>query len=77
MWKILGPASLVALFWSNAALAYIGPGAGAGSLAVIIGIFASIGLAIVALVWYPLKRILKHRKTKESPTQPDAEKEAK
>lgn len=77
MWKILGPANVVALLWSNPALAYIGPGAGAGALAMVIGIFVSIGLAIVALVWYPLKRILKHRKTTKSPMPPEVEKKAK
>jgi hypothetical protein len=36
--------------------AYVGPGLGAGSIAVVLGILASILLAIFAVVWYPLKR---------------------
>lgn len=43
---------------SQAALAYIGPGLGAGALAVIVGIFTAIGLAIFTLFWYPIKRLL-------------------
>lgn len=41
------------------AQAYIGPGLGAGTIGVILGIITSILLAIVALVWYPFKRIIK------------------
>jgi hypothetical protein len=44
------------------AQAYIGPGAGAGTIAVVLGILASIVMAFVALLWYPLKRLMKRRK---------------
>lgn len=43
------------------AQAYIGPGLGAGAVAVIIGLLASIFLAIVAVFWYPIKRLLKKK----------------
>lgn len=36
--------------------AYVGPGLGLGALAVIIGILVSILIAVIAIVWYPLKR---------------------
>ena len=42
--------------------AYIGPGMGAGSIAVVLGILASIVLAFFAVLWYPIKRLLKRRK---------------
>lgn len=42
--------------------AYIGPGAGAGTIAVVLGVLASIFLAFVAIVWYPLKRLVGGRK---------------
>ena len=45
--------------------AYIGPGASAGAIAVVLGIIASIFLAFVAILWYPLKRLFKGRKTPE------------
>ena len=38
------------------ALAYVGPGLGAGTLGVILGLVGSLLLALVAFFWYPLKR---------------------
>lgn len=46
--------------------AYIGPGAGAGAIAVVLGILASIVLAFFAILWYPAKRLLKRRKATQS-----------
>lgn len=45
-----------------AALAYIGPGVGAGAIGAVLGVIGSIFLAIFAVVWYPVKRLLKGRK---------------
>jgi preprotein translocase subunit SecF len=42
--------------------AYVGPGLGAGTIGVILGIIGSIFIAIFAIVWYPLKRLLKKKK---------------
>lgn len=39
--------------------AYIGPGAGAGVVAVVLGILAAIVMAFLAVLWYPLKRLWK------------------
>lgn len=50
--------NILILFSASPAVAYIGPGLGAGTLAVILGFIGSIFLAIFALVWYPLKRLL-------------------
>ncbi len=44
------------------ALAYIGPGVGAGTIAVVMGILASIVMAFVAVLWYPIKRLMKRGK---------------
>lgn len=49
---------LAALVLPLTAQAYIGPGLGAGVLAAIAGVLISIVLAIVALFWYPIKRLL-------------------
>ncbi len=46
-----------------AAHAYIGPGLGAGAIGVILGLLASLFLALFALFWYPVKRLLKKRRT--------------
>ncbi len=67
MQKILFPAVVAALVLSlhpSAALAYIGPGVGAGAIAAVLGVIGSILLAIVGVVYYPIKRLLKGRKAK-------------
>ena len=46
----------------NSALAYIGPGAGLGAIAVTIAVGFGILLLLVGVVWYPLKRLLRRRK---------------
>jgi flagellar biogenesis protein FliO len=42
--------------------AYVGPGAGAGTIAAILGILGSIFLAFVAILWYPFKRLIRRFK---------------
>lgn len=44
------------------AQAYIGPGVGGGAIAAVLGVLASIGMAFVAVIWYPVKRLLRKRK---------------
>ncbi len=46
--------------------AYIGPGASAGTIAVVIGVLVSIVMAFFAILWYPAKRLLK--KKRQSPS---------
>ena len=62
MYKLGLYAGLLILLQVTPANAYIGPGAGAGTIAVVLGILASIFLAFVAILWYPLKRLFKRRK---------------
>ena len=40
------------------AQAYVGPGLGMGALGAVVGLVFSVLLAVVALVWYPIKRAL-------------------
>ena len=67
--------SLLALAVTAAspAAAYIGPGAGAGTIAVVLGILAAIGMAFFAVLWYPVKRLLKGRKKAEVAGDPPAQ----
>ena len=60
------------LFWlaifallasTRTAHAYVGPGVGAGTVAVVLGVLGSIVLWLLALVWYPFKRMLRRRRT--------------
>ena len=46
--------------------AYIGPGMGGGAIAVVFGILAAVVMAIFGFIYYPVKRWLKRRKTKNS-----------
>lgn len=48
---------------------YIGPGLGAGTIGAIFGLLASVLLAVFALLWYPLKRLLKKFKDKGRPAK--------
>ena len=50
------------LFLPTTALAYIGPGAGLGAVAVTLAIVIGALLLLVGLVWYPLKRLMKGKK---------------
>jgi len=45
--------------FSGNAQAYIGPGLGAGTVAVVLGILGSIFLALLAIIYYPIKRMFK------------------
>lgn len=42
----------------NAAMAYVGPGAGLSAIGSILAFLGSIALLIVGFVWYPIKRIV-------------------
>ena len=46
------------------ALAYIGPGVGAGAISAVLGVIGAIFLGLFAIIWYPIKRMLKLRKKK-------------
>ncbi len=50
-------------------LNYIGPGLGGGVITAVLGFLASIFLALFAIIWYPIKKLiekLKNKKTDES-----------
>ena len=54
--------SFLTAFLATPAFAYIGPGLGAGTIAVVLGVIGSIFLAFVAIVWYPAKRLFRRLK---------------
>jgi TM2 domain-containing membrane protein YozV len=63
---VLGALSLALL--PVAAQAYIGPGVGAGALGAVVGVIGAVFLAIFAVLWYPIKRMMKGKK---KPVQAD------
>ena len=46
--------------------AYIGPGMAGGTIAIVFGFIAAIFLAIMGILYYPIKRFLKIRKEKKA-----------
>jgi ABC-type bacteriocin/lantibiotic exporter with double-glycine peptidase domain len=52
------------IFLPSTAVAYVGPGAGLSAIGSLLALIAAVLLAIVGFLWYPLKRIMKKRKTK-------------
>lgn len=55
-------AAVLAVLLPSPALAYIGPGAGLGAIAVVVALVIGLLLLVVGLVWYPLKRMLKSKR---------------
>jgi biopolymer transport protein ExbB/TolQ len=60
--------TIVLLCTAQPALAYIGPGTGAGLIATVMGILVAISLALFAVLWYPIKRLLR-RNSKHNRSQ--------
>ena len=63
MKRIFIIATVFAALAMDQALAYTGPGLGAATIAVVVGFFTSIFVALFAVIWYPVKRLLKNRKS--------------
>jgi hypothetical protein len=47
---------------ADSAHAYIGPGAGISAVGSLLALSATVLLAIVGFVWYPVKRLMKKRR---------------
>ncbi len=60
---------LSALLTPSLAMAYIGPGAGISAIGAALALVAAVIFAIVGFVWYPVKRMMRKRKSVEN--QPD------
>ena len=56
--------ALLLLAVPETAMAYIGPGAGIAAIGTVIALIGGILLAIVAFIWYPIKRLLAKIKKK-------------
>jgi hypothetical protein len=46
------------------AMAYIGPGAGAGLIATVLGVIVAFVLALIGIIYYPIKRFLSRLKSR-------------
>ncbi|MEX5730104.1 hypothetical protein Ga0609869_003457 [Rhodovulum iodosum] len=54
-----------------AAHAYIGPGMGLGVIASVLGVVAAFFMALIGLLWFPLKRLVKRRRAPAAPETSD------
>jgi len=52
----------ILLSFSNGVSAYIGPGLGLGLIGAILGLIFSFFVLLFAILWFPLKKILKKNK---------------
>ena len=51
----------------SSAFAYIGPGMAVGAIGVVIGFVFAIFLALISILWYPFKRLLRRMNKKAQP----------
>lgn len=56
-----------------AAQAYVGPGAGLSLLGALWGVVAAIGAALLFVVLWPIRRMMRRRKTAANPSQPETQ----
>jgi hypothetical protein len=65
--------NVIALLFAapQAAVAYIGPGAGIAAIGTVIALIGGILLAIVAFIWYPIKRLVAKIKKKRMTDKED------
>lgn len=59
---------LSALLTPGLAMAYIGPGAGISAIGAALALVAAVIFAIVGFIWYPVKRMMRKRKSVEDQT---------
>lgn len=59
-------------FPTSIAEAYVGPGAGLSAIGIVFALIATVALAIVGFVWYPVKRLLKKRSGSKDASPQDA-----
>ena len=54
--------TLFLLLASGGAIAYVGPGAGISVLGSLLGILVTIGVALLAIIMWPIRKMMKKRK---------------
>tara|TARA_Y100001960_G_scaffold283725_1_gene318993 strand:+ start:236 stop:496 length:261 start_codon:yes stop_codon:yes gene_type:complete len=67
MYKLILSIFLIVLPTSS--FAYLGPGMGGGILAATVGIVIAIFAALFGILWFPIKRLIKKKKTQQEEHQ--------
>ncbi len=63
MWKVAVSLAFAALLVNQGvAEAYMGPGLGAGVIGALLGIVGAVLLGVFAVIYYPIKRVLKQKR---------------
>lgn len=69
-WALVLTLALAALVTGGGtAQAYVGPGLGAGAVGAVVGVVGAILLALFSIVYYPIKRVLRRRKSTPTPVE--------
>src|SRR5690348_12670155 len=63
MRKIVLVLTVPCVLYLTPALGYVGPGVGAGTIAIVLGVISSIFFGFLGILWYPFKRLLKRMRT--------------
>jgi hypothetical protein len=58
-----------AFFLPSDAAAYMGPGAGLTALGSLVALLGALVLLVVGFIWYPVRRLLRQRKSDRSPVE--------
>ena len=61
--KFLLPALIYVMLWPSSAFCYVGPGAGLTAIGSFLALCAALIVGAVGFLWFPIKRILKKKKT--------------
>jgi hypothetical protein len=56
-------AAVFLLSLASTAEAYVGPGMGLGVIAAVVGFLTAVLLALAGMVWYPMKRMLRSKRS--------------
>jgi hypothetical protein len=59
----LNAAAVFLVAFAGPASAYVGPGIGLSAIGSLLALIAAVVVAIVGFLWFPIKRLLKKRKT--------------
>lgn len=60
--RLLVSTLLLVTLWASPALAYIGPGAGITMLSALWGVVVAIALALAAVLFWPIRALVRRRK---------------
>ncbi len=56
---------------ADPALAYVGPGMGLGFIGSLLGMIAAVFVAIFGFIWYPIKRMVKNKRSAKTADDDD------